>query len=554
MVMHKKRGIEMYLLSFLFSATFLSATSLIFPSVFADSVVDVITINVSSSCTLSATGTSSHTADVGNSQSVSDIGTTNLNVICNDNSGYAIYAIGYTDNIYGKTVLSSSTLGSARDIITSSTVTTGTSSWAMKLASTTGTYAPTIVSDFASYHAVPEEYTKVAYYAASTDAGANATGSSFSTTYRAYVSPTQPAGTYVGQVKYTLVHPNGEFPMPDDLTGVTLRFNEEIDAESLYSLYDNFYAYDNIHFVVKMPVSEILMVNGVDDPSIVTWSQFVDAIPSLLASLGATDIQSDMEILNEEQDYAYVEYDGLAPWVYDSDGDGTNDEYRVDYYEGGSVKWRYLPASTGSISFTQGGESFNFDTVESILDSLPAQAWLSEAYCGDQWGWGSDYFRVISIYGGSDVANQDLIQWLSSNATVLYIEDSPAGKAWTFNDFTPSDPNLRWDVAGTVYNEQYTAYSFGSIDTNTDYGVPIWSFYYSSIEVPYTNGDGFVYLPEDLTIPEYSINYTAGWYFGNTQNPTQYVQTSPPTVVFGGGEDLYNAAFITWLRENASAN
>ena len=174
----------------------------------SDSVVDNVTINVPVSCSMSATGNTSHNATVQNGATVSDIGTTNIKVICNDNSGYAIYAIGYTDDTYGKTVLTSSTLGSTHDVITSSTVTTGTSSWAMKLTSQTGTYAPTIVTDYASYHAVPQEYTKVAYLTASTDTGTNATGSNLTTTYRTYISQTQPAGTYVGQVKYTLVHPS----------------------------------------------------------------------------------------------------------------------------------------------------------------------------------------------------------------------------------------------------------------------------------------------------------------------------------------------------------
>ena len=40
-----------------------------------------------------------------------------------------------------------------------------------------------------------------------TDAGVSAEGASFKSTYQVYVSKVQPAGTYVGQVKYTLVHP-----------------------------------------------------------------------------------------------------------------------------------------------------------------------------------------------------------------------------------------------------------------------------------------------------------------------------------------------------------
>ena len=203
MVMHNKtKTLAISLASILFLAV------LVVPSVYADeSIVDVVTINVPVSCSMSASGTDSHTANVNNGQTTGNIGTTNLKVICNDNSGYAIYAIGYTDDTYGKTVLTSSTLGSTHDIATATTVTTGTSSWAMKLASVSGTYAPTIVTDYASYHAVPAEYTKVAYLTSSTDTGTNATGSNLTTTYRTYISQTQPAGTYIGQVKYTLVHP-----------------------------------------------------------------------------------------------------------------------------------------------------------------------------------------------------------------------------------------------------------------------------------------------------------------------------------------------------------
>jgi uncharacterized protein (TIGR02145 family) len=205
--MHKGCTIGTRLSSILLFLTSLSIVSLTLPHAHAEDIIDEVNIAVPIACSMSATTTSEHTSDVINGQTVNNIGTTNLKVICNDNSGYAIYAIGYTDDTYGKTVLTSSTLGSTHDIATATTVTTGTSSWAMKLASVSGTYAPTIVTDFASYHAVPQEYTRVAYHTSSTDTGTNATGSNLTTTYRAYISPSQPAGTYVGQVKYTLVHP-----------------------------------------------------------------------------------------------------------------------------------------------------------------------------------------------------------------------------------------------------------------------------------------------------------------------------------------------------------
>ena len=84
----------------------------------------------------------------------------------------------------------------------------------MKLIPMPSTFTPTIESDsngsFSNYHIVPSTYTKVATFPSVTD---DFQGSSFKSTYRAYVSPTQPAGSYVGRVRYTMVHPADE-PAP----------------------------------------------------------------------------------------------------------------------------------------------------------------------------------------------------------------------------------------------------------------------------------------------------------------------------------------------------
>lgn len=83
----------------------------------------------------------------------------------------------------------------------------------MKLSAVTGAYAPTVMDgtngseDFTDYHVVPDTYTKVATYGNTTDADGG-TGSSLETTYAVYASLSQPADTYTGKVKYTLVHPS----------------------------------------------------------------------------------------------------------------------------------------------------------------------------------------------------------------------------------------------------------------------------------------------------------------------------------------------------------
>ena len=106
------------------------------------SVVDEINITIPVSCTLSGTGMNTHNAEINNGQYNSAIGETTMKAFCNDNNGFAIYAIGYTDNEDGKNVLTNSTLGSTYDIETGTAITGNDSQWAMKLSTITNP-APT---------------------------------------------------------------------------------------------------------------------------------------------------------------------------------------------------------------------------------------------------------------------------------------------------------------------------------------------------------------------------------------------------------------------------
>ena len=210
------RVMRSYWVSFLmlflivFCSYFLSSVS-----VSADDVIDEISIKVPVACTMSGVGMDSHTATIMNGNHNSNIGTTTVTAFCNDNRGFAIYAIGYTDEIDGKNVMVSS-VSSDHDIVTG-TATNGNSQWAMKLSAVTSptpTHPVTIQNGFDSFHTVPDDYILVAKRETSTDVGANAEGASFTSTYQIYVSPTQPSGTYTGKVKYVMVHPydNEEIP------------------------------------------------------------------------------------------------------------------------------------------------------------------------------------------------------------------------------------------------------------------------------------------------------------------------------------------------------
>ena len=209
----------------LITTTLLSGTILASTLVSADNdfVVDEINIIVPVSCTLSGFGMTSHNANITNGTYDSNIGETTMKAFCNDSEGFAIYAVGYTDNEDGENVLTDSTLGSTYDIATGTATSGDTSNWAMKLStitSPTPTY-PIIIAgssddtekvqddpDYSTFQEVPDDYTKVVYRTSATDAGTNVEGATLTTTYRAYISKTQPAGIYTGQVKYTLVHPH----------------------------------------------------------------------------------------------------------------------------------------------------------------------------------------------------------------------------------------------------------------------------------------------------------------------------------------------------------
>ena len=190
-------------------------------------------VTVSLACSMTGNTTTPHTAEIpngvdsrGNDYYPDGIGATTLKVFCNDNEGFSIYAIGYSDNTMGNTYLRDISLGSTKDILTSTTFSGPNSAWAMKIGAVTGTYAPIIAgstndtekqsgdTDYSDWASIPNIYTRIAYRNSGTDINntnnPNASGANVTTTYAAYISPTQSAGTYIGQVKYTLVHPASE--------------------------------------------------------------------------------------------------------------------------------------------------------------------------------------------------------------------------------------------------------------------------------------------------------------------------------------------------------
>ena len=178
----------------LLSLTMLSGVILSSNTTSADTeVIDQVSLTVPIACTMTGEGTS-HTATLdpgtysgaSGSEYENGIGKTTLTAICNDDNGFSISM--------KLTKVTDSTISYNPQNLTISSDTEGA---------------------FDTWHSVPDTYTKVAEYHANTGSSTTDTtlGVKLETTYAAYISSSQPADTYVGQVKYTMVHPYTEAPL-----------------------------------------------------------------------------------------------------------------------------------------------------------------------------------------------------------------------------------------------------------------------------------------------------------------------------------------------------
>ncbi len=253
------KSIGLLMIGGLVSATLFSGAMLSMPQALADTITGVssatASVTVLGSCSMTANPITAHTASIVNGTRQDEIGDTKLEVFCNDPSGFAIYAAGYSNNTYRDTdlIYTDNTTNPA----TVYTIPTGNalynlsggSSWGIKITVDENTnYPPQIASPYNNYsgtnegyYAVPDEYTKIASLNGTT---APADGSAIHTTYAAFIEPTQAAGTYDGQVRFILVHPNGS-TAPEDVTEFETAFinngvdtKQSVDGEEYYRMQD----------------------------------------------------------------------------------------------------------------------------------------------------------------------------------------------------------------------------------------------------------------------------------------------------------------------------
>ncbi len=355
-----------------------------------DSVVDKINIKVPISCTLSGTGMNTHNAEINNGQYNSNIGETTMKAFCNDNEGFAIYAIGYTDNANGKNVLTNSTLGSTHDIVTGTAISGSTSNWAMKLNTNSDpipTYPTTIENSFDSFHAVPDTYTLVAKRTSGTDIGESAEGSTIQSTYQAYISPTQAAGTYTGQVKYTLIHPHDEPTPPDSMLDIGRVVNakmKSLAAGASRTVDDQDKKVKSIRMATSLPVSfEPSEANTVSTPD--------SKYPIYIFFNNDNDIgamyfytENDAIIMNRDSSFFFQALSGLQDisGLIDWDASNVYNMNAMFYYD-------------RSLESLHGLENWDTSNVTNMMSVFQDNKMLTDISALADW----DLSRVITVMG-----------------------------------------------------------------------------------------------------------------------------------------------------------
>ena len=198
----KSNQIEYVAVSALMLATLSIGATLSSITVNADGTASAnASVTVAEACSMSTANTAPHSTTMINNDTAENVGVTTFTATCNDPGGLAIYAIGYSNDEYGNTNM----IGTLGNIATGTN--DSISNWSMKLMNADGYTAPDFLQS--TYAAVPSTYTKVASKNSNTT---DATSFGVSATYRFHTSATQAADTYVGKVKYTMVHPDTKTP------------------------------------------------------------------------------------------------------------------------------------------------------------------------------------------------------------------------------------------------------------------------------------------------------------------------------------------------------
>ena len=392
------------------------------------SSTDNVSLTLPSACTISASVIEGHNATIVNGQYEGDVGNTKINAFCNDNNGYFIYAIGTSGDTDGNTDLISSANDSYNihtNVYNASTLTPSTpSSWAMKLSSNNGAYAPTIIDGYDSYSTIPNTDTIVAYRASGTsmDVNTDLTGSYFNTTYEIYTNPVQPAGTYLGKVKYTMTHPYDSSQLPnmenafdivgkdkvtvtDPVTGITGSYYKmqdmsericnltkvygELSATQLVDIRDN-----KVYWVAKLADNHCWMTQNLDlDIISDTNAQNYIALTSENTDLSTdesvyTDSNTIYALKGENDTYGYTYENGIATW--------TPERSTIVYDQLSSATWA-----------SDNNHPYSYDRLDNNGNPVYPDSNVSQAIAGNH-GLSGNYYNWTASIASNDSTNANV--------------------------------------------------------------------------------------------------------------------------------------------------
>ena len=216
----------------LLGLTSVSAFGLMSSNSHAETTSAQASVTVPDTCYMSSTSTTHTDTATGGSYKENFGGESTVTVICNDRNGYSVYAIGCSgsDTTNCSDTDKTKLIGSSTNLTIPTGLSTdgSTSNWAMKLTPGTGSFAPTILNGYNNYSLVPATATKVATLTSDINVS---NSSQFKTSYAVAIASSQAADTYVGKVKYTVVHPNYVTPSGDlESYPVTLGFGANTNS------------------------------------------------------------------------------------------------------------------------------------------------------------------------------------------------------------------------------------------------------------------------------------------------------------------------------------
>ena len=449
------------------------------------------TVIVANTCSLTATLNASHVAVLLNGQETTNIGTTTIAANCNDPSGFTIYAAGYTGdtvNAAGSTAL----VGANTGLFIETGSGTTNSNWGMKVTALAGDYPVSLDDDYSAggYNVVPKTYDRVAYRESATGAGTGG-AAKITTTYRAYVSPTQAADSYSGKVRYVIVHPAAAIATPDFDTAFALAgkktyinkagidtgyyamqdmtstiCNSVVDYDTETQLIDT--RDEKLYWVLKAQDGKCWMTENLDLD--------LETTPNEVAALTSenTDLNIyDDDIYNSSLGYAYNESTGLIAWTpamatyhnnaIHQDGKKTGDNITNSNQYYAPRSWNLTV--NGNEIYQKDGSTF--DSAACNYFTAPACLGADKNFNIKPYAVNGEHGKIGNYYNWSAaVASNDTTTRVDNTHNA--IADNPK------NSICPKGWRLTRSSSIDAYNDfksLYTAYSSSISKAN---GYPLW--------------------------------------------------------------------------------